>query len=295
MNRYKELFSNLKAKGEGAFIPFLMLSDPDREGALELVDRAVAAGADALELGIGFSDPVADGPVIQRAHLRALQSGALEGGVLTSALEQISTIRKKYPQLPIGLLTYANLVFATGVRQFFTRVGEAGADSVLIADCPLREGDDVIEVAREAGVAPIFIASPDSSTEFLAELARLEDGYIYLVSRPGVTGGSVPAQSGSSGLERVIRTLKELGSPPVLQGFGISTPAQVKAALDAGADGVFCGSALVKLINEASDSLPDGGFGFRQSPAEFTAVAEELASRVAELKAATKPGFTREG
>lgn len=287
MQRYQQMFKRLDDSGQAAFIPFLMLSDPNREAALALIDAAVAAGADALELGIGFSDPVADGPVIQQAHLRALAAGTQEGGVLASALEQISAIRAKYPQLPIGILTYANLVFATGVEGFFTKLGSAGADSVLIADCPLREGDRVRRAAEQAGVAPIFIASPDSDRQFLSELAELKDGYIYLVSRPGVTGGSKASVDNSSDLAGVISTLKELGAPPVLQGFGISTPQHVREAIRAGAAGVFCGSALVRIINEACAGLAEDQLGFGVGSSEFTRVQSELSELISSLKAAT--------
>ena len=135
MSRYEALFEALESRGEGAFVPFLMLGDPSPADALEIVRTVVAAGADALEIGVPFSDPVADGPTIQKSHIRAL-----EGGVtVNDALEQVRTIRAEFPDLPIGMLIYGNVPFTRGLDKFYREFAEAGADSILLPDVPVRE------------------------------------------------------------------------------------------------------------------------------------------------------------
>lgn len=281
-SRYPAMFARLREAGEGAFIPFLMLADPDPQTSLALVDAVVEAGADALELGIGFSDPVADGPVIQAAHVRTVAGG----DVLETALGQLREIRRRYPQLPIGILSYANMAFAPGPQVFFSQLAQAGVDAVLLADVPLREGAEIRQAAAQAGLDPIFIASPDSNDTVLQALAQLPSGYIYLVSRPGVTGANTTGSASGASPEdtaamvsKTARRLRELGSVPVLQGFGISRPEQVSQALAGGVDGVFCGSAIVRLIN---DYCEQGGGSLPQ-------LQQKVADLVRQLKAATRP------
>ena len=153
MSRFDTLFANLEAKGQGAFVPFLMLSDPSPEDALEIISIVVEAGADALELGVPFSDPVADGPSIQLAHVRALDGGA----TLDKALEQVRALRAKYPELPIGLLTYANMAYVRGTDRFYREFHEAGADAVLLPDVPVREAAPFSAAAEANGIEPVYI------------------------------------------------------------------------------------------------------------------------------------------
>lgn len=265
MDRYKKLFEQLRKRREGAFVPFIMLGDPSEEDALDIVDQLIASGADALELGIGFSDPVADGPVIMDAHVRVLARGP----VFASALEQLKEIRRRHPDIPIGMLTYANMAFGQGPERFYGSLGQAGVDSVLVADCPLREGGPLRDAANAAGIAQIFIASPDCDDATLGQLAKLEDGYIYLVSRAGVTGGGDSGVSADVG--STARRLRELGSVPVLQGFGIRTPEQVSRAIASGVDGVFCGSALVQIVSKHVSE--DGSFNKKAALSEMAALA----------------------
>ncbi|APT93506.1 tryptophan synthase alpha chain [Corynebacterium phocae] len=264
MSRYEKLFATLKARNEGAFVPFIMLGDPTPEAALETVRAAVAGGADALELGVPFSDPVADGPTIQASHIRALKSGATVDG----ALAQIRTIRQEFPELPIGMLIYGNVPFTRGLEKFYQEFAEAGADSILIPDVPVREGAPFIAAAEKAGVAPIFIAPAQGSPQTLEGVAKHSKGYIYAISRDGVTGAE--KQSQTTGLEEVVANVQRFGGAPVLLGFGISTPEHVAAAIKAGAAGAITGSALTTLIQE--------------HPGDVDAVREFVAS----MKAATK-------
>ncbi|WP_341501350.1 tryptophan synthase subunit alpha [Gallaecimonas sp. GXIMD4217] len=248
MSRYSPLFDRLAADKHGAFVPFLMLGDPDLASSFELICEMVEAGADALELGIPFSDPVADGPTIQEAAIRALAAGTTPA----KALGLVARVRERYPELPMGLLVYANLVHAAGLDAFYGRCAEAGVDSVLVADVPLREAAPFIEAARANAVAPVLIAPPNASDDTLRQVAKQSQGYVYLVSRAGVTG--TESRAGSS-LSPLVQKLKDYGAPPVLLGFGIASPADVQAALAQGVDGAISGSAAVKASTRGPKAL----------------------------------------
>lgn len=247
MSRYEKLFSTLAARGEGAFVPFIMLSDPDPETALTIVRAAVAGGADALELGVPFSDPVADGPTIQASHIRALAGGA----TVDSAIEQIRQIRSEFPDLPIGMLIYGNVPFTRGLETFYSEFHEAGADSILLPDIPVREGAPFVAAADKAGIDPIFIAPAQASEKTLEVVAKYSKGYIYAISRDGVTG--TEKESETRGLADVVGNVKRFGGAPILLGFGISTPQHVADAIAAGAAGTITGSALAKVVDAHLD------------------------------------------
>jgi tryptophan synthase alpha chain len=252
------MFRRLRERNEGAFVPFLVLGDPDPGTSLELVRTLARSGADALELGLPFSDPIADGPVIQAAATRALERGArIEDGwtILTA-------VRAEFPDLPIGLLVYANLVLHQGADRFFQRAAAAGVDSVLVADAPLLEGAPLAEAASRAGIAIIHIAPPNADDQRLAAIAVRSQGYVYVTSRPGVTGADDRLHDESS---RLFRRLAELGAPPALLGFGVATPAHVRQALALGAAGAISGSAVVRHI----ERFPEGGPPLMESVSGF--------------------------
>ena len=242
-DRYAETFGKLRARGEGAFIPFAVLGDPDLETSLTLVRALVRAGADALELGIPFSDPVADGPTIQAADVRALAAGVDTAG----ALSLVRAVREEYPDLPVGLLVYANLVVARGARTFYRAAAAAGVDSVLVADVPTVEAEPFVGDALAEGILPVLIATPTCSGAHLEAVARLSRGYTYVVTRTGVTGVDDAAQTDHRGL---CARLERLGAAPPVLGFGISRPRHVREALAAGAAGAISGSAVVKLMEK---------------------------------------------
>lgn len=242
MNRFDTLFTTLKAKNTGAFVPFVTLCDPDFDRSLQIIDTLIANGADALELGFPFSDPLLDGPVIQAANKRAL-----DGGYSTDAcFEMLGKIRAKYPEIPISLLLCANLVFVAGIEYFYQRCAENGVDAVLIADLPVELADEFAPIAKKHGIAPVFICPPNANEETIQKVAELTEGYTYLVSRAGVT--SAENQSHAANLDNLVAALKRSNSAPILQGFGIATPEQVKTALQLGADGAISGSAVVNII-----------------------------------------------
>ncbi|MBJ3815564.1 tryptophan synthase subunit alpha [Shimwellia pseudoproteus] len=243
MERYDHVFAQLKSRHEGAFVPFVTLGDPSVAQSLAIIDALVAGGADALELGIPFSDPLADGPTIQNATLRAFASGVTP----SQCFEMLAVIRAKYPALPIGLLMYANLVFNRGIDEFYAQCASVGVDSVLIADVPVEESAPFRQAALRHNVAPIFICPPNADDELLRQIASHGRGYTYLLSRAGVTGSENRA---SLPLHHLVEQLAAYHAAPPLQGFGISEPSQVQDAISAGAAGAISGSAVVKIIEK---------------------------------------------
>lgn len=267
MSRYEAMFERLNKVNQGAFVPFVTVCDPNPEQSLKIMETLVEAGADALELGIPFSDPLADGPTIQGANIRALESGATPA----ICFEQIGKIRAKYPELPIGLLMYANLVYSRGVDAFYEQCAKAGIDSVLIADVPTNESEEFVAAAKKHGIEPIFIAPPTASDDTLRSVATLGGGYTYLLSRAGVTGAETKA---NMPVGAMLDKLNQFDAPPSLLGFGISEPDQVKQALESGAAGAISGSAVVKII-ESNTQKPDE-------------MLNQLAAFVSSMKEATR-------
>lgn len=270
--RYDATFARLAHAQEGAFVPFLVLGDPDPATSLELVRALARSGADALELGLPFSDPIADGPVIQAASTRALAAGTR----IRDAWQIVSEIRREFPDLPLGMLVYANLVFHQGVDRFYGQAASAGADSVLVADAPLLESAALARAARAHGIAPTLIVPADARAHRVETIAAGSEAYVYVTSRSGVTGADARLRQESAA---VFARLRELGSAPALLGFGIATPDQVRQALDLGAAGAICGSAVVSHIPRMLGQRP--------------ALADALAGFAQAMKQATRPLQTR--
>jgi len=245
MSRYRPLFARTTLEHRGALVPFLVLGDPATEG---WVDRLVAAGADAIELGFPFSDPIADGPVIQAAAARALRAGAS----VARCFAAISAIRSRHPDLPIGLLLYANLIMSRGRDSFYGACRAAGVDSVLVADVPEAESGPFAAAAAVVGIDHVMIAPPNATLDHAARIVSRTRGYIYVTTRAGVTGEGAPADRD---LPRRIATLRELGAPPPLVGFGIAGATDARYALAAGAAGVIVGSSLIRRILEDADQV----------------------------------------
>jgi len=241
MSRYSNMFDRLD--GEGAFGAFLMLGDPDIETSARLLSLVIEGGADMIEVGIPFSDPVADGPTIQAAAERALLAGVRVG----DCFQLIADLRARNGEIPIGILTYANIVVA---RPGFMRdTVEAGADSLLIADLPALEAEPFVRDMEQAGIEPVLIAAANTPDSTLERIARLSSAYTYCVSRSGITGTHARGQFDRG----LIRRLEDMAAPPPVFGFGISKPEHVRAALSAGARGVICGSAIVDSAARGQD------------------------------------------
>ncbi|HYD11707.1 MAG TPA: tryptophan synthase subunit alpha [Allosphingosinicella sp.] len=244
MSRYQAMFR--RAGNGGVFGAFVMLGDPDLETCAAILDRLVAGGADMIEVGIPFSDPIADGPVIQAAAVRALTNGATPA----HCFALLKAFRARHPAVPVGILTYANLVLARGLDDFYARAAEAGVDSVLVADVPVLEAGPYAAAARAHGVAPVLIAAANTPPQRLREIARLGGGYTYCVARAGVTGTDREARFDH---DVMLGVLRAAGAPPPVFGFGISQPDQVRAALAAGAAGAISGSAIVGRVARGED------------------------------------------
>ena len=270
--RYGKLFGELKKNSEGAFNPFVMLGDPGMDESEAIIETLIEGGVDALELGIPFSDPTADGPVIQAAANRALEKGATPD----KCLDVLANVRKKHQEIPMGLLVYANQVLGRGAERFYKRASESGVDSVLVADVPVISSGGFVRYAQGAGIAPVFVVPPNADDDKLREIAGLTKGYTYFLGRAGVTGADREMETPVSSK---ISLLKEAGAPPVVVGFGISRPEHVKLSLEAGADGAIAGSATVAII---AANLGDA-----------KKTRDELLKFVKSLKAATRKIVTR--
>ena len=239
MKTYKQTFAELK---HAALIPFFVIGDPDFDTSLEIVKAAIDAGADVLELGIAFSDPIADGPTIQKADIRALGSGI----DIEKAKDFIKKV-KAYKDIPIGLLMYYNLVYQYGIEKFFADFANAGTNSVLIADLSIDDVDEIYAPARKAGLDTVFMVTPNTETGRAKKIAEKCTGFIYTVSLLGVTGGRDML---SDMIKPLISKLKSITDVPICVGFGVSKPEHAAQLAKAGADGVIIGSRIVKIIEE---------------------------------------------
>ncbi len=240
MSAIAETFRRCRAERRAAFIPYLTAGDPNLETTARLLSSLVAGGADLIELGVPFSDPIADGPVNQRAAARALSAGTTLAGIL----ETIARHRAELP-VPIVLFTYLNPLLARGIESFAEQAAASGVDGVLCLDLPPEEAErEVAPALRARGLDTIFLLAPTSTDRRVRRAARASRGFVYYVSLTGVTGerASLPAD-----LRREVKRLRRRLELPLAVGFGISTPQQV-AEVGSVADGVVVGSALVHLV-----------------------------------------------
>ncbi len=245
MKRIQAVFARLQAQGRKALIPFITAGDPDPALTVPLLQTLVRAGADIIELGVPFSDPMADGPTIQRASERALAKGVS----LRQVLGLVRDFRVADQETPIVLMGYANPIEAMGVEAFAAAAGAAGADGVLVVDYPPEEGIDFAHTLRRHGLAPIFLLAPTSSAERIAQVGALAGGYIYYVSLKGVTGS---AALDVAAVAARIPDIRARTGVPVGVGFGIRDAATA-AAVAKIADAVVVGS---RIIEEIEQSLP---------------------------------------
>jgi tryptophan synthase alpha chain len=240
-------FRALQEAKKGAFMPFTVLGWPDEETSFDIIKTMIDTGASALELGIAFSDPVADGPIIQAAAHKVIESGYS----VNQALNLVARVRKYDEDIPIGLLVYYNHIMAMGVEKFYARAEECGVDGVLVADLPAESSDEIVGIAAGNNISTIFIVSPLTREERLDKIVKHARGFIYLVSRLGVTGTDERDASRDSRLTALISSIKKATDLPILAGFGISTPAHAERMMESGADGVITGSKLVDLVAKA--------------------------------------------
>lgn len=265
MGRYETAFSSLKRQNEKALVGFTILGDPDENTSMEIIKAMLGSGVDILELGMPFSDPLADGPVIQAAGMRALKNGFNTD----SAFGMIKGIRQ-LTNKPIGLLVYYNLVYQRGIDKFYSDAASVGVDSVLAADLPLEESDEVLDASRKNSISQVYIVSELTSDERMDRILKKSSGFVYAVARLGVTGIKEDLHDSATSLVRRIKSKAEL---PVCVGFGISRPEHVKKVCSV-ADGAIVGSGVVKIIG---DNLSD-----------TKAMLKGISDYIHSLKAATK-------
>ena len=240
MSRIKGAFEKLAKNGEGAYIPYVCAGDPDKDFTVSLACKLLDAGADILELGIPFSDPVADGPVIQGAMQRSLEGGFKVNDIFG----MVESLRREGYEQPIVLMTYSNPVLRIGIREFCSKASQSGADAILMVDMPLEESRELDTDAEKHELDVIRMVSPSTTNRRMDEIISRSSGFIYAVSVAGVTGmRSNLSESAKSLLGRVVR----VSSLPVVLGFGISSPAHVADAMQMGAKGVVEGSGLVSV------------------------------------------------
>lgn len=253
MTRIDTTFAALREKQETALIPFITAGDPDLATTAQLIKALADNGADLIELGIPFSDPMADGPTIQAASERALAAGA----TLEKVLQLVAEVRKSC-QVPLILMGYYNPIFRYGAERFAQVAAAAGVDAVLLVDLPPEEAAEISGILKAEGVAMITLLAPTTPKERMQRLAAAAEGYLYYVSMTGVTGAQAISPDE---IRQAVEELKAMSAVPVGVGFGISTVEDARA-VGQFADGVVVGSALVKLIAEHSQSenlLPQVG------------------------------------
>ena len=268
-DRIAKLFAQKKKKGLSVFIGYVCACDPDFETSLSICKSLLANGVDLLELGVPFSDPLADGQTNQLAAQRALESGCLQEDVF----RLVKAIRE-FSEAPIVFYTYYNLVFSQGVKTYVEKSLEAGADGLLTLDLPPEEADDLVSVSRELGMKNIFIVAPTTPEERIKLISASASGFLYYVSREGVTG---EREDMAGDLAERVSTIRRHVDLPVVVGFGISNAEQVREVGEV-ADGVVVGSALVNCIPKNIDSL-------ERIPLEIGEKASELAQGLQPLPA----------
>ncbi|MDQ3069521.1 MAG: tryptophan synthase subunit alpha [Acidobacteriota bacterium] len=248
MSRLADTFARLRRDKAPGLVTYVTAGDPDLEASAAIVRAIDAAGADIIELGVPFSDPIADGPVIQRASERALRAG----GSLARTLALVSALRADV-RAPIVLFTYANPVLRMGVDAFVTAARAAGVDGALLLDLPLEEAGEFGSTLSASGIDLVCLLSPTSTPERIAQAAAAGRGFLYVISRLGVTGARADMAGGAGELVGRIRSQSDL---PIALGFGLSTPAHVRAACEH-ADAAVVGSALVQTIERAASAGQD--------------------------------------
>ena len=265
MGRIGERFASLRARGQRALIPFITAGDPDLATTESLVLALAQAGADLIEIGIPFSDPLGDGPVIQRANERALRSGTS----LRRVLELVKTLRPQI-QVPLVLMGYTNPILAMGEKKFAESAAAVGVDGVIVIDLPPEEGETLFDALTGAGVDTVLLAAPTTQPPRLAMLAARTRGFLYYVSLTGVTGARSQL---ALGIEESVRRVRASSDVPVCVGFGVSKPEHVRE-VGRFADGVAVGSALIEEIQRAGPG-----------PAAVDAAARFVAGLKAPLRA----------
>jgi len=278
--RISRRFAELKARGEMGIIAYITAGDPSLAASLKFVTALAEAGADVIELGVPFSDPLADGPTIQRASERALKAGATLSGVL-NLVREIRNAKSPANEVPIVLFSYYNPIFQMGLERFAATASQMGADGVLATDLTPEEAVEYRRILHAGNLDTIFLGAPTSTDERLKQIAGVSSGFLYLISRTGVTGAK---DSLPDDLPALLRRARGVTQLPIAVGFGISQPGHV-SVLGGLADAAVIGSSLVSEIENAT--LHDS------SSAAIDRACESLASRIRSLKHAAQSGLSK--
>jgi tryptophan synthase alpha chain len=268
MSDISKVFQKLKAQGDGALIGYVTGGDPKPELTPRIAEALIKGGVDILELGVPFSDPIADGPTIQAASVRALKAGTTPKMVLGIAGE----IKKKH-SVPVVILTYFNPVFRMGLDNFFRLAKSFGVDGVVVPDLPVEEAESYREAARSCGVDTVFLVAPSTSNERLRKIVGCTSGFLYVVSHFGVTGAREALEDSTVQLIKRVLPFTS-GRIPLAVGFGVSKPEHARCIIQSGADGAIVGSAFVNIVHRHQGN---GG-----------KMLEELEALAHKLKAAVK-------
>jgi tryptophan synthase alpha chain len=271
--RITRRFADLQARGEMGIIPYITAGDPSLDASLKFVTALAEAGADVIELGVPFSDPLADGPTIQRASERALKAGTTLAGVL-DLVRKIRKSNSAVAEVPIVLFSYYNPILQMGIEKFAAAANEAGADGVLATDLTPEESVEYRKILHAHDLDTIFLGAPTSTDERLTQISAVSSGFLYLISRTGVTGAK---DSLPDGLPALLRRARGLTQLPIAVGFGISQPGHV-SVLGGLADAAVIGSSLVSEIEKATS---------------IDAGATALAARIRSLKQAAQTGMSK--
>jgi tryptophan synthase alpha chain len=242
-NRIEKKFYQLKARKQKGLICYVMGGYPNPIACEKIISAIVEGGADIIEIGIPFSDPIADGPVIQEAAFKALKKGVTP----QMCLNLIKKTRKRYPELPIVIMTYSNILEKNGFRKFMEMAKEAGTDGFILPDMTIDESENYLQYSKDLGLASIFLVAPNTSNLRIKNTLAVSTGFVYVVSVYGTTG---MRNSFNKYSLTAVKNIKKLGSKKNISvGFGISTPQHVKLMSNNGADAVIVGSAIVKMID----------------------------------------------
>ncbi len=242
-NRIEKKFYQLKARKQKGLICYVMGGYPNPIACEKIISAIVEGGADIIEIGIPFSDPIADGPVIQEAAFKALKKGVTP----QMCLNLIKKTRKRYPELPIVIMTYSNILEKNGFRKFMKMAKEAGTDGFILPDMTIDESENYLQYSKDLGLASIFLVAPNTSNLRIKNTLAVSTGFVYVVSVYGTTG---MRNSFNKYTLTAVKNIKKLGSKKNISvGFGISTPQHVKLMSNNGADAVIVGSAIVKMID----------------------------------------------
>jgi len=266
-------FAALKSEGRAALVTFVMAGDPDHATAFEIIKALPKAGADLIEIGMPFTDPMADGPAIQAAGLRALAGGE----TLHSTIDIVRAFRVNDTETPIILMGYFNPIYIYGVETFLKDAKEAGVDGLIVVDCPPEEDDELCKPALKAGLNFIRLATPTTDEKRLPKVLSNTSGFVYYVSITGITGSATPD---FSKVATAVARIKAHTQLPVAVGFGVKTAADA-SAIAKGADGVVVGSALVEAVRKSLDS---DGKATSKTIGAVTALVSEIAAGVRAVK-----------